>query len=67
MALSPIVKATVQSAVLGGIANVLAQLFRSYRLDVWMVSWGQPYFTPVPALCPGAERLVMGAAGWTSY
>ena len=36
MALSPIVKATLQSAVLGGIANFLAQFFRSYRLDVWM-------------------------------
>ena len=34
MALSPIIKATVQSAVLGGIANILAQFFRSYRLDV---------------------------------
>ncbi|SPO03762.1 related to glomerulosclerosis protein Mpv17 [Cephalotrichum gorgonifer] len=34
MALPPIVKATLQSAVLGGLANFLAQFFRSYRLDI---------------------------------
>ena len=37
MALSPIVKATLQSAVLGGVANFLAQFFRSYRTDVRMI------------------------------